>query len=76
MNNESAAPPRLNTVNRQQLVLRTVDVERLIDDGHSARLIWELVERLDLSLYHGGEAGWPAEPRVTSAEDSLPGRIT
>jgi len=28
-----------------------VDVERLIDDDHSARSIWELVGRLDLSLY-------------------------
>ena len=29
-----------------------MDVGRLIDDEHSARLIWELVGRLDLSLYH------------------------
>jgi transposase len=33
-------------------VLRTVDVERLVDEDHSARSIWELVGRLDLSLYH------------------------
>ena len=33
-------------------MLRTVDVERLIDEDHSARSIWELVGRLDLSLYH------------------------
>lgn len=29
-----------------------MDVERLIDEDHSARSIWELVGRLDLSLYH------------------------
>ena len=29
-----------------ELVLRTVDVERLIDDDHSARSVWELVGRL------------------------------
>jgi transposase len=29
-----------------------VDVERLIDDEHSARAIWQLVGRLDLDLYH------------------------
>jgi transposase len=28
-----------------------VDVERLIDDDHSARSIWETIGRLDLSLY-------------------------
>ena len=34
------------------MLLRTVDVEKLIDDEHSARSIWELVGRLDLSLYY------------------------
>jgi transposase len=34
------------------MVLRTVDVELLIDEDHSARSIWELVGRLDLSLYY------------------------
>jgi len=34
------------------MLLRTVDVEKLIDDEHSARSIWTLVGRLDLSLYY------------------------
>jgi transposase len=34
------------------MILRAVDVDKLIDEDHSARLIWELVGRLDLSLYH------------------------
>ena len=32
--------------------MRTVDVELLIGEDHSARSIWELVGRLDLGLYH------------------------
>ena len=32
--------------------MRTVDVEKLIEEDHSARSLWELVGRLDLSLYH------------------------
>src|ERR1700693_1926026 len=44
--------PRLASVDRRQMVLRTVDVELLIDEVHSARSIWELVGRLDLSLYY------------------------
>jgi transposase len=32
--------------------LRTVDVENLIDENHSARSVWELVGGLDLTLYH------------------------
>jgi transposase len=54
--------PRLNTINRRQMVLRSVDVERLIDDDHSARLIWELVGRLDLSLYHAQIAAVEGQP--------------
>ena len=46
------ARPRLAAINRRQMVMRTVDVELLIDEDHSARSIWELVGRLDLSLYH------------------------
>ena len=45
-------PPRVVSIDRRQILLRTVDVERLIDEDHSARSIWELVGRLDLSLYH------------------------
>jgi transposase len=29
-----------------------VDVEKLVDDAHSVRSIWELVGRLDLRRYH------------------------
>ena len=55
--------PRLASIDRRQLVLRTVDVEKLIDEDHSARSIWELIGRLDLSLYQAqieaveGQAG-------------------
>ena len=44
--------PRLASIDRSQLVLRTVDVERLIEEDHSARSIWQLIGGLDLSLYH------------------------
>jgi transposase len=46
------AEPRLASINRQQLVLRSIDVEPLIEEDHSARLIWQLIGRLDLGLYH------------------------
>jgi transposase len=55
--------PRLITIDRSQLVLHTIDVDRLIDEDHQARAIWELVGRLDLSKYHAeiasveGQAG-------------------
>lgn len=59
---DATALPRLNAIDRQQLVLRTVDVERLIGEDHSARLVWELVGRLDLSLYHSQIAAVEGQP--------------
>jgi transposase len=44
--------PRLVSIDRRQILLRTVDVEKLIDEDHSARSLWELIGRLDLILYH------------------------
>jgi transposase len=46
------AVPRLASINRQQLVLRSIDVEQLIDEDHSARLVWQLIGQLDLSRYY------------------------
>ena len=54
--NTSVARPRLAAVNRRQMVMRSIDVELLIDEDHSARSIWELVGRLDLSRYYAGIA--------------------
>lgn len=51
---DSVSDPRLTAVDRHQMVLRMVDVERLIEEDHPARAIWELVGRLDLHLYHVG----------------------
>jgi hypothetical protein len=44
--------PRLASIDRSQLVLRTVDVEGLIEEDHCSRSIWELIGRMDLSLCH------------------------
>jgi transposase len=44
--------PRLKPINRQQLLLRTVEVEQLVPEDHEVRAIWELVGQLDLSPYY------------------------
>lgn len=44
--------PRLARVDRRQMVMRAIEVERLIEEDHPARSIWELVGRLDLSRYY------------------------
>ena len=48
--------PRLVAVNRRQMVMRAMEVERLIEEDHPARAIWELVGRLDLSRYYAAIA--------------------
>lgn len=68
-----AAPPlpRVRLVNRDQYVMRNLDVEQLIAEDHAARAIWELVGRLELSAFYEkvraveGHAGQPPfDPRL------------
>ena len=46
---ESGAKPRYEVINREQLCWQRVDVERLIEEEHAARAVWEFVGQLDLS---------------------------
>jgi transposase len=63
---ETERQPRLKFVNRNQLLLRTVDVDQLLERDHLVRAIWELTARLDLSSFTAdvdsveGVAGRPA----------------
>ena len=68
---EAEKKARVRAVNRQQLQLRPIDVERLVAEDHPARAIWEFVGRLDLSRFYAvieaveGEAGRSAtDPRL------------
>ena len=58
--------PRLIPVDRKQMRMVPVDVERLIPEDHEARAIWDFVGSLDLAPYYRdigsieGDAGRPA----------------
>src|SRR6266849_6282489 len=63
--------PLIRRVNREQMLWRAVDVERLIEEDHSARAIWDLGGRLDWNGFYEGiecsaeEGGRPAfDPRL------------
>jgi transposase len=43
---------RLVTADRNQLELRPFDLDRLIPSGHRARLIWQAIEKVDLSAFY------------------------
>lgn len=45
--------PRLRQPNRRQVELRPCDLEALLPEDHQARLVWEYVERQDLSALFG-----------------------
>jgi transposase len=62
---------RLKPINRRQMMLRPVEVEKLVAEDHEVRAIWEFVGRLDLREYYEeieaveGEAGRSAtDPRL------------
>lgn len=68
---EEGEKPRVKWINRQQLVMRAMDVENLVGEEHEVRAIWELAGQLDLSSYYQqiaaleGSAGRPAtDPRL------------
>jgi transposase len=70
-NQDGPGAVRCKPVQRRQLLLRTVDVEKLVGEGHAVRAIWELAGKLDLKRFYAeigaleGEAGRSAwDPQV------------
>ena len=62
---------RVKPINRKQMLLRSIDVEKLVEEGHAVRAIWEMVGQLDLSAIYErieaveGKAGRSAhDPRL------------
>jgi transposase len=45
---------RLQPLDRQQIVLEVVDTDRLVGPDHEVRVLWDLLGRLDLSLFYEG----------------------
>ena len=69
--NHAGEAVRCKAVERNQLLFRTVDVEKLVSPTHRVRALWEFVGQLDLSGFYAevasveGQAGRPVwEPRV------------
>ena len=46
--------PRLKPIERRQILLRTVDVERLVGEDHPARAIWALLGEMDWEPFAEG----------------------
>ena len=64
---EETKSVRFEPINRDQLVLRTVDIEALIESNHPARNMWEFLGGLDLSRF-------AVKVKASRAEqDAMPG---
>lgn len=70
----NSARPRVHVAQRDQVEWRTVHLDGIIGPDHRARLIWKVVERLDLSAFYaqirarGEQAGRPAtDPKILLA---------
>jgi transposase len=69
--NRAGKAVRCKAVERNQLLLRPVDVEKLVGEEHAVRAIWELMGKLDVEPFYAdvgaleGEAGRPVwDPKV------------
>src|SRR5216110_2458331 len=69
-----AGRARIKPVNRDQTMMRVVDVEQLLEADHPARAIWAFVGKLDLEPFHEpieaveGVAGRPVWNRQLLSE--------
>lgn len=71
---EQQPKPRVQTARRDQLELRTFDLEALLPADHRARQVWAVIEELDLEAFYaeigarGSRPGRPAlDPKVLLA---------
>jgi transposase len=63
--------PRLKRANRAQLLLRPVDLEATLAADHEARAIWQVVQRLDLSLFLAPIRAREGEPGQSAIDPAI-----
>jgi hypothetical protein len=69
-----SAARRYRLINRNQIIIRPVDVEKLVEEDHPVRAIWAMVSQLDLSRFErdvkvveGGRGRSSSDPRLLAA---------
>jgi transposase len=68
------AAKRYRAIDRNQIMIRPVDVEKLVEEDHPVRAIWAMVCQLDLSRFErhvkvveGGKGRSGSDPRLLAA---------
>src|SRR5579872_5550402 len=59
---EAAGPPRLLTADRRQMQMQVVDLDSLLPADHLARVMWAIVEKMDLSSFYEAIAARGSDP--------------
>lgn len=69
-----AAAKRFHPIDRSQMMIRPVCVEKLVEEDHPVRAIWAMVSQLDMSRFEenvkvveGGRGRSSSDPRLLSA---------
>src|SRR5678816_891811 len=65
------AKARLKPINRQQMVMRTIDVERLVEADHPVRAIWEMLGQVDLNPFMRGVRAVEGRPGQATVDPRL-----
>ncbi len=71
---QQATAKRFKAINRDQFTMRTIDVEKLVEQDHPVRAIWAMVQQLDTSRLEatvksveGGKGRSHFDPRLLMA---------
>ena len=66
--------PRLRRAERDQMIMRCVALDALLPEDHRARVVWDYVQGLDLTVLYqkilaveGGKGRTPTDPRILLA---------
>jgi len=62
---------RLKPIDRRQMVMRTIDVERLVETDHPARAIWEMLGQVDLNPFMRGVRAVEGRPGQATMDPRL-----
>jgi transposase len=66
-----AEPPRLRQPDRQQMRMEPVCLDERLPADHPARMVWRVVERLDLSAFYGPLKARGSDPGRAATDPKL-----
>jgi transposase len=69
--NPPTTKARLKPIDRRQMVMRTIDMERLVEGDHPVRAIWEMLGEVDLSPFMRGVRAVEGRPGQATVDPRL-----